>query len=169
MEMPGEKVVCFFSREGQMKNFGLHLFLLVGLCQISLAALPYGVDPEVDVSLDVEEVFLPDAVPMGDYEGEIQLNAIIEAGSAHSIGFSFDGFASETTQESYSDNMSMCVNGKTLLEPGEMQVLYGSNGPTPLGGAQLPLTIKYCIGEVSRFSAGRYRCVTSLIVMALPE
>ena len=152
-----------------MKKNGLHLLLLVGLCQIALGALPFGIQPEADVSVDVDEVFLPDAVPMGDYEGEIKFNAVVEADSAHCVGFSFDGFVNQETQEFYSDNMSMRVNGKMTLEPGDMQVLFGSNGPTPSGGAELPLTIRYYIGEISRFSAGRYRCVTSLIVMALPE
>jgi hypothetical protein len=81
---------------------------------------------------------------------------------------SFDGFRNVESQELITDNMTLRVNEVTLLTPGQMEIFCGSDGPTPLAGANLPLTMRFCIKEISRFTAGRYQCIASLVLLASP-
>ncbi len=147
---------------------GLYLLLVVAMSQVSLAALPFGEQPDACIIVDVKEVRLPSAAPIGQYIGEAHVNALVEADGPHSIGISFDGFVNDDDQSTYTDKMSMQVNDGAVLEPGKMEELFESNQSTPSGGVQLPLTLTFRVDDLSRFAAGRYHCTISLTVMVLP-
>ena len=146
----------------------LYLLLVVGMSQVSRAALPFGGQPDVGITVDVQEVLLPNAAPIGQYVGEAHVNALVEADCPHSIGVAFDGFVNDDSQAVYTEKMSMQVNSGAILAPGKMEELFGSNQPTPSGGATLPLTLTFRVDDLTRFPAGRYRCTISLTIMVLP-
>ena len=140
----------------------------VAMCCVWLAGSAEAMPrvPFVEVSVSPKVIHLDQVMDRGLYRFEARATVRVVANCAYQVEASFSGFKKDNVGRPIRDSdLSVSINGTVLPVGKRHAVIKKSSVPTPYGGVDVPLELKFGVGEPQEYAAGSYGGTLTLTIM----
>jgi len=135
-------------------------FSISGIAQAVRPALPprVSVEPFVGISFTPDSLDLGTVSPVGFKNLSAKLQARIVANCSHQVEVSFMPFKSKGHDATISPkHTTVEINGVEIPVAGSGVAIFRSAKPTPPGGVEVPVDIKFSARSLILYPAGQYK------------
>lgn len=148
-------------------------FGLTGIVQAVRPAVPpkmVSVEPYVGISVTPDSLNLGVVSPIGFKDLPAKLEARIVANCPHQVEASFEPFKGEEYNTTIRpEHTAIEINGvKIPVSAGSGVPIISSVNPTPPGGVDVPVDIKFSVRGLMLYPAGKYKGTLILTIMTKP-
>jgi hypothetical protein len=144
-------------------------FSISGMVQAVHPAMPPNVsaEPFVGISFTPDSLDLGTVSPVGFKNLPAKLQARIVANCSHQVEASFEPFKSKNHNATISPkHTTVEVNGVEIPVAGSGVAIFRSAKPTPPGGVEVPVDIKFSARSLILYPAGQYKGSLVFTIMA---
>jgi len=142
---------------------------LVGSAQAVPPVQPYPIEPFVDISVTPDKIDLGNVSPRGQLNLPAELTVHIVANCPHRVGASFEPFTREGGGGGIRpEHISVVINGIGVPVAGAPVLVVSSPKPTPIGGVDLTVELKFGVEDALLYPAGAYRATLAFTIMPGP-